>query len=511
MSRSKSKHSNVLSLALTALLPLAASLTACASGANVGGPAPDGGAGTSADPRGGGGSGGSSSKPTSTGGAAGSPTTPTSSEGGTAGTDASPPRGGSGGAGATEEPATGTGGNAPGSTSTPPSGTTTPSATGGSAGTATTPPATGGSAGTATTTPPATGGSGGTATTTPPATVSTGGTTAPPPAATGGSGGTATTPPPGTGGTVTTPPATGGTGGTATTTPPPGGPIKYVFVVAMENESSSSVYGSSDAPYLNGLISKYAHATAFADPLADAIPSEPHYVWMEAGTNAFSDATFTTDDDPSASNSTKSTAHLVTQMGAASPPVSWMGYMEGLNSSTGACPVSSSGLYVAKHDPFVFFQDTAGSPPSKSSATCAAHHQAYTTAAFGQALAQGTVGQYNFIVPNVCNDMHGDSACPSSNVVAAGDAWLSANLPPMIDFVNAHQGVLFIMWDEPEGGSLMPFVAIGPGVKTGYAGQVAYTHSSFTKSIDEIFGLPVLSTVSGANDLADLFQPAMFP
>jgi hypothetical protein len=349
------------------------------------------------------------------------------------------------------------------------------------------------------TTPPATGGNGGTATT---------------PPATGGSGGTATTPPPatgGTGGTVTTPPATGGTGGTVTTTPPPGGPIKYVFVVAMENESSSSVYGSSDAPYLNGLINKYAHTTAFADPLPDAIPSEPHYVWMEAGTNAFSDTTFTNDNDPSASNSTKSTAHLVTQMGAASPPVSWTGYMEGLDSSTGACPVSSSGLYAAKHDPFVFFQDTAGSPPSKSNAACAAHHQAYTTAAFAQALAQGTVAQYNFIAPNVCNDMHGDSACPSSNVIAAGDAWLSANLPPIINFVNAHQGVLFVMWDEPEGGTLVPFVAIGPGVKMGYTGQAAYTHSSFTKSVDEIFGLPVLPTVTGANDFADLFQPAMFP
>ena len=296
------------------------------------------------------------------------------------------------------------------------------------------------------------------------------------------------------------------------TPPPSGGQTKYVFVVAMENESAKSVYGSSDAPYLNGLIAKYAHATAFNDPLPDAIPSEPHYVWMEAGTNQFSDATFTTDNDPSASNSTKSTAHLVTQMAAASPAVSWMSYPEGLDSGTGACPVHSSGFYAAKHDPFVFFQDTAGSPPSATNAACAAHHQAYTTAAFGQALAQGTVAQYNFIIPNVCNDMHGDSSCPSSNVVAAGDAWLSANLPPIINFVNAHNGVLFVMWDEPEGGGpQMPFVAIGPHVKSGYTGQVSYTHSSFTKSVEEIFGLPILPTVAGANDLADLFQPATFP
>jgi hypothetical protein len=351
---------------------------------------------------------------------------------------------------------------------------------------------------------------------TPPPTTGTGGSPTPPPAT--GTGGSPTPPPTtGTGGSPTPPPTAGtggtppppGTGGTTGTTA--GGAIKYVFVVAMENESASAVYGSSDAPYLNGLINSYAHTTAFADPLPDAIPSEPHYVWMESGTNAFSDRTFTDDSDPSGSNSTKSTAHLVTQMAAASPAVSWMGWMEGLDSSTGACPVNSSGFYAAKHDPFVFFQDTAGSPPSASNASCAAHHKAYTTASFAQALASGTVAQYNFVVPNVCNDMHGDSACPSSNVIAAGDAWLSANLPPIINFVNAHQGVLFIVWDEPEGGTLVPFVAIGPGVKPGYTGKVAYTHGSLTKSVEEIFGLPVLSTVTGVNDFADLFQPGMFP
>ena len=56
-----------------------------------------------------------------------------------------------------------------------------------------------------------------------------------------------------------------------------------------------------------------------------------------------------------------SAASPATIRAAASPPVSWMGYMEGLDSSTGACPVNSSGFYAAKHDPFVFFQDVAGS------------------------------------------------------------------------------------------------------------------------------------------------------
>ncbi len=38
-----------------------------------------------------------------------------------------------------------------------------------------------------------------------------------------------------------------------------------------------------------------------------------------------------------------------------------------------------------------------------------------------------------------------------------------------------------------------------------------YTHSSLVKSIDEQLGLPVLSTVTSANDFADMFETGMFP
>jgi hypothetical protein len=296
--------------------------------------------------------------------------------------------------------------------------------------------------------------------------------------------------------------------------PSPSAQIKYVFVIAMENEPAAAIYGSPSAPYINGeLLPKYARANGFADPLPDGIPSEPHYVWMEAGTSQFSDRTFVDDADPSATNSTSSRAHLVAQMGAASPPVSWLSFQEGLDSSTtGACPIRSSGFYGAKHNPFVFFQDVAGSPPSATNAFCADHHRAYTTAAFAQALAGKTVAPYTFITPDACNDMHGASGCPQSDRILAGDQWLRDNLPPLIDFVNANAGVIFIVWDEPVGGStLIPFLAIGPHVKAGYANAVTYTHSSLTRSVEEIFGLPLLPTVAGASDFADLFVAGFFP
>lgn len=286
--------------------------------------------------------------------------------------------------------------------------------------------------------------------------------------------------------------------------------IKQIFVIVMENHSASQVYGSSRAPYINNiLIKNYARATAYYDTLPD-LPSEPHYIWMEAGTNAFSDRTFTTNSDPSKTNSTASTAHLATQIKNAINGVTWMSYQEGINATTGACPIAKSGFYVPKHNPFVFFKDVAGTTPSKTNLYCGAHHGDF--AAFAKDLQANAVRTYNFITPDLCHGMHGATGCPDSNTVRSGDTWLSQFLPPLISHVNANAGVIFIVWDEPGSpGGPMPFLVIGPGVKAGYASNTPYSHSSLVKSLEQIMELPVLPTVTSANTLSDFFMPGSYP
>lgn len=287
--------------------------------------------------------------------------------------------------------------------------------------------------------------------------------------------------------------------------------IKHVFVIAMENHDASQVYGdTTDAPYINStLIPKYARSTNFNDDLALSLPSEPHYVWIEEGTNAFSDHTFTTDDDPSKSNSTSSTSHMITQIKNATNGVTWRTYQEGLDSSTGSCPIHSSGFFAAKHDPFVFYQDVSGSPPSATNSYCESHHKAYSS--FASDLAAGNVESYTFITPDLCHDMHGASGCPDSNLIQQGDDWLSTELPRIITYVTANAGVIFVEWDEGDNTLMMPFLAIGPGVKTDYTGTVKYNHSSIVKSVEKILQLPTLSTVSSASDLSDLFKAGQYP
>jgi phosphatidylinositol-3-phosphatase len=285
--------------------------------------------------------------------------------------------------------------------------------------------------------------------------------------------------------------------------------IKHVFVIAMENHAASQIYGSASAPYItNTLLPSYGHATAYADDLP-ALPSEPHYVWLEAGTNAFSDHTFTGDSAPSASNNTGSTAHLVTQIKNASNGVSWRSYQEGLNAFTGMCPVAANGFYAPKHDPFVFFEDVSGATPSKTNAYCAAHHKALS--ALSADLGANAVATYNFITPNLCHDMHGATGCADSNGVRAGDTWLGQNLPQIISYAKANAGVILIVWDEPETSGTMPFLVIGPNVKPNHASSVSYTHSSVVKSLERIMELPILPTVSSANDFSDFFTAGSFP
>jgi phospholipase C len=285
--------------------------------------------------------------------------------------------------------------------------------------------------------------------------------------------------------------------------------LAHVFVVAMENENVSQVYGDdADAPYINlTLIPAYARATEFVDQFSASVPSEPHYVWLEAGTNAFADHTFTTDKSPSASNSTASTAHLATQIADAG--LSWTAYEEGIGAATGGCPISGSGFYAPKHDPFVFFQDVAGNPPAESTTACAAHMKPLT--ALSTDLAAGALARYVFITPDLCHDMHGASGCPASNVIKAGDDWLRQNVPPLLAFANAHAGVVFIVWDEGDASGHLPFLALGPAVKSAYAGARTYTHSSVLKTVEEILGLPILPTVTTAEDLSDLLQPGALP
>ncbi len=288
-----------------------------------------------------------------------------------------------------------------------------------------------------------------------------------------------------------------------------GSKIKHVIVIAMENHDAEEIYGDArNAPYIHALLARYAHTENFDDELPLEIPSEGHYVWMEAGTHRFSDAVFDDDSPPSSSVSTGSNLHLTRQIKNASTGLSWMTYQEGLNEQTGACPIEASGFYAPKHDPFVFFRDIAGDPPAKNTPYCAQHHRPYSAL---QADLTGELASYVFITPDECHDMHWDRGCPAENPIRTGDRWLQNELPTLISYAALHDAVIFITFDEGGPTPKLPFLAIGTMVKKGYTGTERYDHSSQLKSVERILGLPALPSVASANELSDLFEPGAYP
>src|SRR5580765_2723641 len=130
------------------------------------------------------------------------------------------------------------------------------------------------------------------------------------------------------------------------------GNIKTVWIILMENHNWSQIKGSSSAPYINNtLLPMASHAEQYFNP-PGIHPSEPNYIWLEAGNNLG----ITADGLPS-SNHRNTTAHLVTQL--ESSGISWKSYQEGISGQS--CPLSNSGLYAPKHNPMVFFDDVTGS------------------------------------------------------------------------------------------------------------------------------------------------------
>ncbi len=287
--------------------------------------------------------------------------------------------------------------------------------------------------------------------------------------------------------------------------------IKTVFLIVMENHNwtgngSQSIKGNSAAPYINHtLLPMASHAENYQNP-PGIHPSLPNYLWLEAGTNFG----IRNDNGPNA-DSQGTHEHLATLLDHAG--VTWKSFDE--NATANTCPVSNEGahdsngdqLYAVRHNPFVYFDDITGNR-NPHSAACIAHIRPFTE--FQHDLQANTVARYNFITPNICDDMH--DSC-GGNPIAHGDAWLSRVVPEILrSTAYRNNGALFITWDEAgRGDGPIGMIVLSPLAKgNGYSSHLHYTHGSTLRTIEEIFGIsPLIRDAAHQRDLRDLFR--VFP
>lgn len=269
--------------------------------------------------------------------------------------------------------------------------------------------------------------------------------------------------------------------------------VQTVFMIVMENKTWSDIRGNTNCPYLNSLLPQASYCENYTSP-NNVHPSEPNYIWFEAG----DDFGFRSDHGP-AIDRIGSTNHLVTQLFQAG--IEWRGYMESLpygRTGTNDGPYE----YLARHNPFAYFDDI-----TTNYDYCTNHIRPY--AEFPGDLAAGRVGRYNFITPNRYNDMH--DALPESDPISQGDDWLASELPRILNSAAfSNNGAIFITFDENDlsDDHAIPMIVLSPLAKGGgYASYAPYDHSSTLRTMQEIFGVrPFLGGATFASPLNDLFK-----
>jgi phosphatidylinositol-3-phosphatase len=281
---------------------------------------------------------------------------------------------------------------------------------------------------------------------------------------------------------------------------------KNVFVIVMENKNWADVKGSGSAPYITGiLLPAGAHAEKYVNPLPDPgpylHPSLPNYLWMEAGDDfGVRDA-----PDPAggpSKNGQTGKDHLVRRLDAAG--ISWKSWHEGISGS--GCPLTDTALYAVRHNPMVYFDDV-----NSDSRHCEEHVRPYSE------LSDATAARFNFIIPDVCHDMH--DVCGTMDKIRQGDDWLRAEIPK-IQALTAYRddGAIFIVWDESDDhGTNDPtgLILLSANGKKNYSNAVPYTHSSLLRTLQDIFGVNATylghAADVGVNDLGDLFSQSCTP
>lgn len=258
----------------------------------------------------------------------------------------------------------------------------------------------------------------------------------------------------------------------------PGGPLRragHVWLIMLENKEYGSLLANPAAPYFNGLAAKYGLASNY---YATGHPSLPNYIALVAG----SVAGVTADGAYHLGR-----ASLFSQLSSLGQP--WREYAQDVpgvcfTGATGGGGLDGPGLpgeYARKHNPAISFTSVSNNP-----AQCA---NIQPLAGFDPA-----AGAYEFIVPNLINDMH-------DGTIAQGDAFLSAFVPLITASpAFAAGGVLFITFDEGstkdgflgDNGGHIATLLVAASIPPGYQYLPYADHSSVLRTTEDLLGLPCL-------------------
>ena len=245
----------------------------------------------------------------------------------------------------------------------------------------------------------------------------------------------------------------------------------HVVLVMEENQSYSTVVrNTTDWPNLNRLISNGALPTNY---YANSHPSIGNYFMLTTG------QLLTTNDNSTTVWHVDNIARRMLASG-----VSFRIYAEGI---TQGYLGGNTGLYLIRHNPFAMLSDIAGNQQ-------VADQHIWPFAQFAADLANGTLPEFSYIVPDVDDDAH-------NGTPHQADSWLQANVVNPLSNYTAFEpggdGTLIVDFDEAadsdatHGGGHVSPVFWGPNAKVAYTQTSAtlYQHQSMLRTIMELLGL----------------------
>jgi hypothetical protein len=312
--------------------------------------------------------------------------------------------------------------------------------------------------------------------------------------------------------------------------------FNHIAVVVLENESYASTWGAgSPATYLNGLRAQGAFADQY---YATGHVSLDNYVAMTSGQP---DQPLTGSDCEAVNLYTCSRAQLASDSGRNlgdqldTAGLTWAGYMDSMptpcahaDASATAVPpdpyqgdsTTAPGNYADRHNPFLYYPDILD-----DNTRCVAHDLPYPQ--LGVDITNDKVPAFSFITPDTCHDGH-DAPCAGGEPggLTSADLWLSQQLPSLIGYMDSHNGLVLITFDEgattdtsgcctggPGGaagiGGRVGLLALGNGISGGLVTHTQYDHASLLRTVEDSFGITEhLNNAGTATAMADLFAPA---
>ncbi len=328
---------------------------------------------------------------------------------------------------------------------------------------------------------------------------------------------------------------------------------RHIFVIMGENKDWERIDGSTNAPRLAAFAKTYGDATHF---YGEVHPSEANYVALLGG------STFGIHDDdayyctpgstrpscphaatPDYPTHTVDAPSLGTQLEAAG--LTWKNYNESIPAAgslavTGSNPAHDGpgalAYYASKHSGFINFAAVQNDP-----------HRAERIVGYDalrRDLATGDLPNFGFIIPNLCNDMHGMAAGPGvpddcvyqhlDALIQRGDAAIGK----VVDAIeaapawrSADNAAIVVTFDEDDGTGRSGCCGVTPAAPSNFGGghiativitnhgprgavdPTPYNHYSLLRTIEDAFGIHdylglAAASAQGVKPMLPLFQTA---